>query len=55
LTVQRASRSFCRGLAGLAFHTSGMRPSFSAFFSSSVLRCFERWGGYCLPTLSQFR
>ena len=39
LTVQRASRSFCRSLAGLAFQASGMRPSLIAFFSSSVLRC----------------
>src|SRR6516165_2260281 len=39
LTVQRASRSFCRSLAGLAFQSSGMRPSLIARFSSSVLRC----------------
>ena len=37
-TVQRASRSFWRSLAGLSFHWSGTRPSLIAFFSSSVLR-----------------
>src|SRR5947209_15715870 len=37
LTVQRASRSLCRSLAGLAFQASGMRPSLMVFFSSSVL------------------
>src|SRR6516162_3019984 len=39
LTVQRASRSLCRSLAGLAFQFAGIRPSLIAFFSSSVLRC----------------
>jgi hypothetical protein len=38
LTVQRASRSFWRSLAGLSFQSSGMRPSLMAFFSSSLLR-----------------
>ena len=40
LTVQRASRSFWRSFAGLSFHSSGIRPSLIAFFSSSLLRCF---------------
>ena len=39
-TVQRASRSFWASFAGFAAQASGMRPSFSARFSSSVLRCF---------------
>src|SRR5215471_9612427 len=38
LTVQRASRSLCRSLAGLAFQFGGIRPCLIAFFSSSVLR-----------------
>ena len=43
LTVQRASRSFCRSFAGLAFQASGMRPSLIAFFSSPVLRGLGAW------------
>ena len=52
-TVQRASftnvsrpigvplaNSFCRSFAGLRAQSSGMRPSRSACFSPSVLRCF---------------
>ena len=39
-TVQRASRSFCASFAGFRAQASGMRPSYSARFSSSVLRCF---------------
>jgi len=40
LTVQRASRSFWRSLAGLFAHSGGMRPSLISRFSPSVLRCF---------------
>lgn len=40
LTVQCASRSFWRSLAGLRFQSSGMRPALISFFSASVLRCF---------------
>ena len=40
LTVQRASRSLCRSLAGSPCQASGMRPSLIAFFSAAVLRCF---------------
>ena len=32
LTVQHASRSLCRSLAGLAFQFGGIRPSLIAFF-----------------------
>src|SRR5271170_213902 len=39
LTVQRASRSFWRSLAGVAAHCGGMRPSLMSRFSPSVLRC----------------
>src|SRR4051794_30845473 len=39
-TVQRASRSFWASLFGCSAQPSGMRPSLSAAFSSSVLRCF---------------
>src|SRR5947209_7765037 len=39
LTVQRASRSLCASLAGLAFQSCGIRPSLIAAFSPSVLRC----------------
>ncbi len=38
LTVQRASRSFCRSLAGLARQASGTRPS-QPCFSALLLRC----------------
>src|SRR5271170_576046 len=40
LTVQRASRSFWRSLAGFCAHAGGMRPSLMSRFSPSVLRCF---------------
>jgi len=40
LTVQRASRSFWRSLAGFCAHSAGMRPSLMSRFSPSVLRCF---------------
>ena len=39
LMVQRASRSFCRSLAGLSCQPSGMRPSLIACFSAFVFRC----------------
>jgi len=39
LSVQRASRSFWRSLAGLSAHAGGMRPSLMSRFSPSVLRC----------------
>ena len=35
LTVQRASRSFWRSLAGLSFQSFGMRPPLIACFSSA--------------------
>jgi hypothetical protein len=38
-SVQRASRSFWQSFAGFAVHSSGIRPSLTAFFSLSVLRC----------------
>ena len=38
-TVQRASRSFCRSLAGRSAQPSGIRPALIAAFSASVLRC----------------
>ena len=38
-TVQRASRSFCLSLAGLAFHPSGTSPALIAAFSSPVFLC----------------
>ncbi len=37
-TVQRASRSLWRSLAGLACHAAGMRPALIAAFSWAVLR-----------------
>jgi hypothetical protein len=39
-TFQRASRSFCRNLAGLACQSSGMRSCLVAAFSPALLRCF---------------
>jgi hypothetical protein len=39
LTVQRASRSFWRSLAGLSAQARGMRPSLMSRFSPSGLRC----------------
>src|SRR5262245_38779264 len=39
LFVQRASRSFWRNFAGLLSHSSGIRPAFTASFSSRLLRC----------------
>lgn len=39
LTGQRASRSFCRSLAGRSFQAWGMRSALIASFSSLVLRC----------------
>ena len=38
-TVQRASRSFWRSLAGLSFQSCGISPALMAAFSPSVLRC----------------
>ena len=40
LTVQRASRSFWRSLAGLFAHSLGMQPPLISRLSPSVLRCF---------------
>ena len=40
LTVQRASRSFCRSFAGLSCQCCGMRPALMSSFSSFVFRCF---------------
>src|SRR4029078_163030 len=37
--VQRASRSFCRTLAGFCFHPAGVRPACSSAFSSRLFRC----------------
>src|SRR5438067_7592188 len=37
--VQRASRSFCRTLAGFCFHLAGVRPACSSAFSSRLFRC----------------
>src|SRR5690554_3767469 len=42
LRLQRASRSFCRILAGLSCQCSGIRPSLIAAFSSSVPPLFRR-------------
>lgn len=39
LSVQRASRSFWRSLAGLSCQPSGIWPSLIAAFSASLLRC----------------
>ena len=39
LTVQRASRSLCRTLAGFFAQSSGMPPALIVWFSSRVLRC----------------
>lgn len=36
--VQRASRSFWRGFAGLSFHSRGTRPALISAFSAAVLR-----------------
>jgi len=40
-TVQRASRSFWRSLAGFSFQASGTLPALMSVFSTSVLRCFS--------------
>ncbi len=40
-TVQRASRSLCRSLAGRSFQAAGTRPALISCFSSSLLRW---WG-----------
>lgn len=39
-TVQRASRSFWRSLAGFFCHSSGTFPALRSAFSASLLRCF---------------
>src|SRR5258707_5217067 len=37
--AMRASRSFCRTLAGFCFHPAGVRPACSSAFSSRLFRC----------------
>ena len=39
-TVQRASRSFWRSLAGFSVHSSGTLPALMSAFSPSLLCCF---------------